>query len=213
MPGGARRYLAGDERQVVAVRRHAVLVARPFLEFLAVLVIVGWLTAQPRLDSAEPLWWLVLAAAARFVWKLADWSAERFVVTSRRVMLISGLVTRKVAVMPLVKVTDMTYERSIPGRLLGFGSFVMESAGQDQALRRVDFLPHPDALYRDLSGLLFSGGPTSPRTSPATGGPALPPGLVTVVEPDESVPPGVGDEAVRSSDEAPTDPLTVIREP
>jgi hypothetical protein len=38
----------------------------------------------------------------------------------------------------------------------------MESAGQNQALSRIDFLPEPDALYRDVSTLLFG-----PRTSPA----------------------------------------------
>jgi PH (Pleckstrin Homology) domain-containing protein len=59
------------------------------------------------------------------------------------------------AVMPLAKVTDLTYERSPLGRLLGYGTFIMESAGQDQALSRVDFLRSPDQLYQRLSQELF----------------------------------------------------------
>ena len=39
--------------------------------------------------------------------------------------------------MPLTKVTDMSFKRSFPGRLLGYGEFIVESAGQDQALRNV----------------------------------------------------------------------------
>ena len=32
--------------------------------------------------------------------------------------------------LPLVKVTDMSFHRSSTGRLLGFGEFIMESAGR-----------------------------------------------------------------------------------
>ena len=60
--------------------------------------------------------------------------------------------------MPLRKVTDMTYERSVLGRLLGYGEFIMESAGQDQALSRVPYLPRPDSLYLEVSQLLFGRG-------------------------------------------------------
>jgi hypothetical protein len=60
-----------------------------------------------------------------------------------------------VAIMPLSKVTDMTYERTLFGRILGYGVFVMESAGQDQALSRIGYLPSPDVLYHDVSALLF----------------------------------------------------------
>ena len=56
---------------------------------------------------------------------------------------------------PLIKVTDMSYQRPFVGRLLGYGEFVMESAGQDQALRTVSFVPKPDLLYLDICDLLF----------------------------------------------------------
>jgi hypothetical protein len=46
--------------------------------------------------------------------------------------------------MPPVKVADMSFsQRSFQGRLLGYGTFILESAGQDQALRVVDHLPYP----------------------------------------------------------------------
>jgi hypothetical protein len=52
-------------------------------------------------------------------------------------------------------VTDLTYRRSIPGRLLGYGAFIVESAGQHQAFNQIDFVPSPDRLYQDVSTLLF----------------------------------------------------------
>lgn len=60
------------------------------------------------------------------------------------------LITQKVALMPLAKVTDVSYNRSPPGRLLGYGIFVMESAGQDEALHRVRWVPDPDHTYRAI---------------------------------------------------------------
>ncbi len=90
-----------------------------------------------------------------FVWVVLEWYIERFIVTTRRVLLISGVLTRKVAIMPLVKVTDLTFEQTLSGRTLDYGTFIFETAGQQQALSRVEFLPQPNQRYRDVSKLLF----------------------------------------------------------
>jgi hypothetical protein len=74
-----------------------------------------------------------------------------------RMVLVSGFVVRKVAMMPLVKVTDMSFQRSALGRLLGYGEFIVESAGEKQALRSINFLPYPEQLYLQVCDLLFPG--------------------------------------------------------
>ena len=61
----------------------------------------------------------------------------------------------------------MSYNRSVLGRLLGYGEFVLESAGQDQALRRVRFLPHPDALYEEICLEIFGASPPPPPPPPS----------------------------------------------
>jgi hypothetical protein len=70
-------------------------------------------------------------------------------------VLTYGLVTQQVGMMPLAKVTDMSYNRSPAGRLLGYGTFVMESAGQDQALHRVRWVARPDQTYRAICAEIF----------------------------------------------------------
>jgi membrane protein YdbS with pleckstrin-like domain len=62
-------------------------------------------------------------------------------------MKVSGIITRKVAMMPLLRVTDMKYEQTPLGRILNYVTFVLESAGLDQALREVPHLPNPNELY------------------------------------------------------------------
>jgi uncharacterized membrane protein YdbT with pleckstrin-like domain len=90
-----------------------------------------------------------------FGWFIAQWYVEVFIVTNRRVLLVSGLLTRRVAIMPLIKVTDLTFEETPLGQLLGYGSFIIESAGQHQALARVDYLPDPEVHYQQVASLLF----------------------------------------------------------
>ena len=57
--------------------------------------------------------------------------------------------------MPFIKVTDMSYHRTVPGRIFGYGEFILESAGQEQALRKVEWVPHPDATYRIICAEIF----------------------------------------------------------
>jgi uncharacterized membrane protein YdbT with pleckstrin-like domain len=97
--------------------------------------------------------WLILVG--RLLFKIYAWLEDYFVVTSQRLLLATGILTRTVNMMPLSKVTDMSFRRSTMGRILGYGEFVVESAGQDQALRRVDHLPYPEQLYLEVCGLIF----------------------------------------------------------
>jgi membrane protein YdbS with pleckstrin-like domain len=98
------------------------------------------------------------------VWKLWQWRADRIVVTDRRIFEVSGVLTRKVASMPLAKMTDITYRRSILGRLFGYGELIVETAGQDQSLHRIGHLPRPDDFYRTITWLVTGG--LMPRSDP-----------------------------------------------
>jgi len=42
------------------------------------------------------------------------------------------------------------------------GKFILESAGQDQALTDVDYLPYPEQLYLEVCGLIFKDKDESP---------------------------------------------------
>jgi len=159
-PGGRglERYLLDGERIVVAMHQHWAKVAEPVASVLAALVVVTWLdTELPRGAGlfADLIWWAWFAVLGRTLWRLANWRHDWFIATDKRLLLTYGLFTNKVAMMPLAKVTDMSYSRSLVGRVMGYGQFLMESAGQDQALRRVSYVPHPDRTYRAICAELF----------------------------------------------------------
>ena len=155
------KYLIPSERAVVVTRRHwaslAKVVAGCGAVFLVALLMVMYLGEEQFFAVIGVLGLLGALGWLGFAWWF--WITEEFVITDKRVLLVSGVITRRVAIMPLTKVTDLTYERSVLGRLLGYGVFVMESAGQNQAMSRVEYLPRPDQLYHEVSTLLF--GPNS----------------------------------------------------
>jgi len=155
----ARRYLLPSERPVIEERRHWAFVAADTLQsFLLLLLGLFVLRVFRGTGLPEKLAvYFTVFVVVRWAWIIADWWVEKFIVTDKRVLLVTGIAYRKVAIMPLIKVTDLTYNRSATGLMLGYGEFVVESAGQDQALSRINFIPKPEKLYIQMSELLFGG--------------------------------------------------------
>ncbi|HLK73395.1 MAG TPA: PH domain-containing protein [Streptosporangiaceae bacterium] len=158
VPASVNRYLLPHERQVISVHEHPAVLIGPIALVLLGLAIAGLLSnyvAHGNVDAILIIWgaWVVL-----LLWlavKIWSWSVDYFVVTSQRLLLAQGVIVRKVGMLPLAKVTDMSFQRSWIGRILGYGEFIVESAGQDQALRNVKFIPYPEQLYLEVCGLIF----------------------------------------------------------
>lgn len=158
-PPEMAKYLLANETCVALVRRHWAMILPQTLT-----IVITWtlwaivLAARPPAVLSDIATMFFVFSAAWFGWIALDWREEVLAVTDKRVLLVTGLLTKRLAVMPLSKVTDMTFERSPAGRVLGYGTFVMESAGQAQALSRIEFVRKPDQLYHRLSQQLFGGG-------------------------------------------------------
>jgi membrane protein YdbS with pleckstrin-like domain len=160
-------YLLESERKVIRVRRHWALLLVDILEtvgLLAAAVLISFVLPLGWAIAQSVVWYLALLAIVRFAYKALEWWVEKILVSDRRFMIVSGVLTRRVTMMPLSKVTDVTYERTPLGRLLGYGSLVVESAGQVQGLDRIDFLPEPEQIYDAISRLIF-GDPEESRFS------------------------------------------------
>lgn len=158
VPASVYKHLLPHERQVITVRFHPAVLIRPVAEVLGGLALAGLLSttiAHGNGTAMLVIWIAWLLLVSRLLYKVYCWLEEYFVVTSQRILLATGILTRTVNMMPLGKVTDMSFRRSTMGRLLGYGEFIVESAGQDQALRRIDHLPYPEQLYLEVCGLIF----------------------------------------------------------
>ncbi|MBK0870596.1 MAG: PH domain-containing protein [Saccharopolyspora sp.] len=161
-PRDPDEYLLETERRVIRLRRHwASLVWELFeaVGLLIGLVLVSGLFPQdgsPEMRiPINVLWYLGLVVLLRFTYQVLDWYVERIVVTDKRFLIAEGIFTTNVAMMPIGKVTDLTFQRSLAGRMFGYGTLVVESAGQIQALNRISYVPNPDEVEDAISYLVF----------------------------------------------------------
>jgi uncharacterized membrane protein YdbT with pleckstrin-like domain len=165
VPASVNKYLLPHERQVISVHEHPAVLIGPIFLVLLGLGLAGFLSNSVTNGNTTAilviwgLWGILLLWLGFKIW---DWYVHHFVVTSQRLLQVEGVIIRKVNMMPLTKVTDMSFQRSTFGRLLGYGEFIIESAGQEQALSNVRFLPYPEQLYLEVCGLIFRDQERSP---------------------------------------------------
>lgn len=152
------RFLLDDETLVIAQRQHWAAVAQPVAMAVTgfFLALIAGFSAPASYgvltDFAWKLWFVLLAYAAI---RLLMWRFDWFVATDKRLLMMYGVIKRRVAMMPLAKVTDMSFNRTLIGQALGYGQFVLESAGQEQALRRIDFIRDAKGTYLAIVGEIF----------------------------------------------------------
>ena len=88
---------------------------------------------------------------------------DRFVVTNMRVFRVNGVLARSLATMPLSRILDITVQKPLIGRLLGYGHFVFESAAQAQGLRDISFVGRPDERDLTIQRVVQRSGLRGPR--------------------------------------------------
>lgn len=152
------KYLLPKEVRVATVRRHPAVLLVPSAQAVGGLLAAAVLSAtilRGHTILVAIVWagWAVLMA--RLIWDAINWAVDYFVITSQRIMLTSGVFTRNVNMLPLSKVTEMSFHRSFAGRLLGYGEFRVESAGKDAVLSKIDHVPYPEQLYLLVCGKIF----------------------------------------------------------
>ncbi|MGH3414870.1 MAG: PH domain-containing protein [Actinocrinis sp.] len=119
---------------------------------------------------------VLLVVTAWSVVQIAEWVDRFLVLTSKRIVVVEGIISTTVRSMPVSRLTDMAYRRTPMGRALRYGLFDVESAGQDQALKIIDFVPDPDFINAQITHLLFRSPKPDPKNfvvngnvSPASG--------------------------------------------
>ncbi len=157
-------HLLGDEGEVVIdeVPHHGVVYVLPVLELLAACgVFVAFLLGPVSIG------WLLMLVMAGLV-SHAAWSAlsdhmDRFVITNMRVFRIRGVLTRRIATMPISRILDITVEQPLLGRILGYGHFVFESAAQEQGLRDIRYVGDPNGRDLTIQRVVQRSGLRGPR--------------------------------------------------
>jgi uncharacterized membrane protein YdbT with pleckstrin-like domain len=146
------------ERPVIRARRHWAVLLKALLPTVG--IVIGAFLLSRLVDGAADglrllqflLWSIAAVAVARFAWRVLEWWREVITVTDRRFVIDSGVIATKNSMIPLNRVTDMSFQHTVVGRLLGYGTLRLESAGQRHGMEKIDYLP--EEVFHRLFSLL-----------------------------------------------------------
>jgi uncharacterized membrane protein YdbT with pleckstrin-like domain len=155
------KLLAEDERLVLDLHPHWKALITPVVTLVLVLGIGGFSAARiPEGDRQGLLRLLVLLVAlgllaAYSVRPFLRWVTTHFVITDRRVLVRSGVLSRSGRDVPLSRINDITFSHTFLERLLGCGTLVVESAGERGQVTLSD-VPKVERVQRQLYDLVES---------------------------------------------------------
>ena len=81
--------------------------------------------------------------------KYLGWRMTYFVVTSRRVIYRSGVVSKRGVEIPLERINNINFHQRLIDRIIGAGDLDIESAGKD-GQSHFDFIRHPDGVQHEI---------------------------------------------------------------
>jgi membrane protein YdbS with pleckstrin-like domain len=149
--GSDQRFLSPGERVVSVINYHPVVMVPRIAIAVAVFAFGLWMSAEGSGFGTV----LVIGALVVLLGFFLDYRLEKLVLTDKRLLEVKGIITRTVSTMPLRALTDLRYTRSPIGLLFGWGTLIVETAGQKQALSTVRYVPNPDQFYGNIVRLTF----------------------------------------------------------
>lgn len=153
------KVLASNERVARHLHPHWLSVAGPTVigAILLILSLVTvWLT--PNDETGNRIQWVailvaVVVAIPLVVVPFLRWRTTHYVVTSHRVMVRRGILSKSGKDITLSKITDVSFEQSVLDRIVKAGTLLIESAGDspNEYLRNI---PHSDDVQQLVNRLI-----------------------------------------------------------
>jgi uncharacterized membrane protein YdbT with pleckstrin-like domain len=169
--GGAVPYpedlLMEDERIVVHKHPHWKMLVLPVVLFLLIVALSGFFAAVIEGSSWERNGWIALGVLGGIgvVWltvvPLLRWRTTHFVLTTRRVLVREGILSRSGIDIPINRINSVQFRHNVIERILGCGTLIIESAA-DEPLE-FDDIPQVERVHSLLYYDVNAGPWTSER--------------------------------------------------
>lgn len=157
--GLPRRYLGTDEQEVLHLRTHGKALFWPAVVLLVTALVVG--IGLAVIPPAWPTWvpWVVIGVAAVIVlvWVLVPflrWLTTTYTITDRRIITRRGIINKSGHDLPLTRINNVAYERSLLDRILGCGTLVLTTAAE--APVTLHDIPDVEHVHVVMTELLFN---------------------------------------------------------
>ncbi len=117
---------------------------------ILVLLVLNWDDSGFVKDASTWIVVLLLVAwAGWLVLKYFQWTMTYFVVTDRRVIYRTGVLSKKGVEIPLERINNINFHQRVIDRIIGAGDLDIESAGRD-GQTHFDFVRHPDGVQHEI---------------------------------------------------------------
>jgi uncharacterized membrane protein YdbT with pleckstrin-like domain len=149
------RLLNDNETVSVDLHPHWWFLAGPTLAIVVAIAagIATIVATDADSDVRVVAGWATLAAiavsGAWLVSRYGRWLTTHFVITNRRVIFRTGLLTKRGIEIPIDRVNTVHFHQSIVERLVGAGDLLIESGGESGQQRFTD-IRQPDRVQRVL---------------------------------------------------------------
>lgn len=169
----SRKLLNEGEHVVLSTRTHVKALLLPAVVLILVAGLGGYLSSLPSGDNAA-IWrwviWVVVGAliVAFCVAPFLRWLLTTYTFTNRRLITRTGVFTRRGHDIPMNRISDISYEKSVIDRMFGCGTLVVSDASE---LGRVELrdIPRVEQAQLTVSDELFQGpNRTLPRSDDGT---------------------------------------------
>jgi len=129
--------LVSGEQIVMHKHPHWKMLVRPVLVLLLVVALGAFLAALVRAQPWAPWGWSGLAVVGLgaigwwTLWPVLRWRTTHFVVTTRRVLIREGVLSRQGIDIPMSRINSVQFRHSFLERMLGCGTLIIESASDE----------------------------------------------------------------------------------
>ncbi len=157
----SRKQLAAGENVVIHTRTHGKALVVPGLLFVVICFLAGLGIAWVRPNLPEPGRAIALVAIAVLavvgiciatIAPFLRWLTTTFTVTNRRLITRSGIFTTRGHDLPLTRINNVEYTRSLLDRMLGCGTLQLMTAAEEPLT--LDDVPDVERVHTTLTDLI-----------------------------------------------------------
>ncbi len=161
--GYPQDHLAPQEQLIIHSRPHWKRLIGADLIFVlgtgAAIVLLVWLNSTSVQGTAKTVWTIIIAVAwliVTVIWVIVPfirWLTTHFVITDRRIMFRTGILTREGIDIPMARINSVQFRHGLIDRMFRSGTLVIESASDDPL--EFDDIPKVEAVHKLLYDELY----------------------------------------------------------
>ncbi len=156
------KLLGADEHVVLHMRTHGKALILPALALVLCGALIGVGLALIPMDLRPVGQYFIVALGLILIlwWSVAPflrWLTRTYTVTNRRLITRWGILNKIGKDLPLIRINDVSYERSLLDRMLGCGTLNIQTAA-DAGPIVLDDVPDVERVHVVMTELLFGTG-------------------------------------------------------